>query len=241
MNRNMGILGRKIGMTQIFDDDTGHAIPVTAVDAGPCTVMQVKTEESDGYHAVQLGFGDRPARDVPEDVLKKAQGARARYELQHGRTRKPQRGQAFKAGETAPKSFVREFRVTAETTSGYEPGQQVTAEMFGEGDYVDVAGTSKGHGFTGVIKRHGFRLFPKTHGTHEWRRHGGSIGCRKPMRTRRGQRMPGQHGNAQVTVQNLLVAKVIPEQNLILIRGAVPGPNSGYLVIRKALKKQKKD
>jgi large subunit ribosomal protein L3 len=237
MNTNIGILGRKIGMTQIFDE-SGRAVPVTAIDAGPCTVMQVKTSESDGYNAIQLGFDDRTPRNVPDELMKKAQGARARFDLSHGRATQPARGHAFKANEAAPKRFMREIRLS--DVAGYELGQQVTTEVFEDGDFVDVVGTSKGRGFTGVVKRHNFAMFPKTHGTHEWRRHGGSIGCRKPQRVRRGQRMAGQHGNARITVQNLMVAKVVADQNLLLIRGAVPGPNGGYLVIRKALKKQKK-
>ncbi|MHC4340543.1 MAG: 50S ribosomal protein L3 [Planctomycetota bacterium] len=236
MNLNMGLLGRKIGMTQIYDQD-GTAVPVTAIDAGPCTVLQIRTEKNEGYSALQLGFDPKPGRNVSEELLKRAQGARARYELEHGRTSKPMRGHFFKVGEAAPQRFVREIRVSSENAAEFEAGQQVTTEMFEKGNFVDVVGTSKGRGFTGVIKRHGFSMFPKTHGTHEWRRHGGSIGCRKPMRTRRGQRMAGQHGNARITVQNLKVAGVLPEQNVLLIRGAVPGPNGGYLVIRKAIKK----
>lgn len=236
MNLNQGILGRKIGMTQIYNED-GTAVPVTAVEAGPCTVLQVKTAEKEGYNAIQLGFADKPPRNVPDDKLKKAQGAHARYGLLHARTTRPMRGHFFKVGETAPKRFVRELRLPADAVQGYEPGQEVKLDIFEAGEYVDVAGTSKGHGFTGVVKRHGFAMFPKTHGTHEWTRHGGSIGCRKPMRTRRGQRMPGQHGNARVTVQNLRIEKVLSEQNVLLIRGGLPGPNGGYVVVRKAIKR----
>jgi large subunit ribosomal protein L3 len=240
MNTNIGILGRKIGMTQIFDEN-GAAVPVTAIECGPCPVVQVKTDETrDGYNAVQLGFDAKTPRNVPDEIAKRAQGARARYELEHGRTAKPQRGHFFKVNESAPLSFVRELRVSADEIGNYEQGQNVTVDIFEDGDFVDVVGTSKGRGFTGVVKRHGFAMFPKTHGTHEWRRHGGSIGCRKPMRTRRGQRMAGQHGNARVTVQNLKVANVMADQNILLVRGGVPGPNGGYLVIRKAIKKQKK-
>jgi large subunit ribosomal protein L3 len=237
MNLNMGLLGRKIGMTQIHDED-GIAVLVTAIDAGPCTVLQIKTPGGEGYSAIQIGFDPRPERNVPEDVLKRAQGARARYELTHSRSPKPERGHSFAAGESAPHRFVREIRLSQDDAAGYEPGQQITTEIFEKGQYVDVVGTSKGRGFTGVVKRHGFAMFPKTHGTHEWRRHGGSIGCRKPMRTRRGQRMAGQHGNARITVQNLKVADVLPDQNVLLVRGAVPGPNGGFVVIRKAIKKK---
>ncbi len=237
MNTNLGILGRKIGMTQIFDED-GQSVHVNAIEAGPCTVLQIKTDDTkDGYNAVQLGFDEKPARNVSDDLLKRAQGARARYDVVHGRTTKPLRGHFFKAGESTPLRFVREIRLSAEEARSFEAGGKVTASIFEVGQFVDVIGTSKGRGFTGVIKRHGFKMFPKSHGTHEWRRHGGSIGCRQPQRTRRGQRMPGQHGNARVTVQNLKVAAVVPDENLLLVRGGVPGPNGGYLIVRRALKK----
>ncbi|MHC4933478.1 MAG: 50S ribosomal protein L3, partial [Planctomycetota bacterium] len=167
MNLNMGLLGRKIGMTQIYDAD-GTAVPVTAIDAGPCTVLQIRTQEKEGYSALQLGFDSKPGRNVPEELLKRAQGARARYELEHGRTSKPMRGHFFKVGEIAPQRFVREIRVSPESAAEFEAGQQVTTEIFEKGNFVDVVGTSKGRGFTGVIKRHGFSMFPKTHGTHEW-------------------------------------------------------------------------
>jgi len=241
MNTNPGILGRKLGMTQIFDKDAGLAIPVTAVEAGPCTVLQVRSPDKEGYSAIQVGFDDKPPRNVPDEVMKKAQGVRGRYDVLHARTPKPMRGHFFKAGETAPKGFVRELRMDADAAAAFEAGQQVTVQdVFAQGDFVDVVGTSKGRGFTGVIKRHGFSKFGATHGTHEWRRHGGSIGCRKPQHTRRGTRMAGQHGNARVTVQNLRVAGVIADQNILLIRGAVPGPNGGFLIVRKALKRQAK-
>ncbi|MHC4449021.1 MAG: 50S ribosomal protein L3 [Planctomycetota bacterium] len=235
MNLNAGILGRKIGMTQIYDA-SGKSWPVTAIDAGPCRVIQVKTPETDGYSAIQIGMDDKPARNAPDEIVKKAQGARGRYEVLHGRTRKPQRGHFFKAGESAPMRFLREIRL--EDVSAYEPGQEIKVdEVFELGQFVDVVGTSKGRGFTGVIKRHGFKLFLATHGTHEWRRHGGSIGCCKPMRVIKGKRMPGQHGNKRVTVQNLRIEGVLEGQNVLLVRGGVPGPNGGYLIVRKAIKK----
>jgi len=240
MNHNPGVLGKKIGMTQIFDE-AGKAVPVTAIDVTPSTVLQVKTEETDGYCALQLGYDEVAPRNVPDELVKKAQGARGRYDLLYGRVKRPARGHFFKAAEGAPTRFVRELRLTAEDVAGYEPGQEVKAsEVFEDGDFIDVVGTSKGRGFTGVVKRHGFAMFPKTHGTHEWTRHGGSIGCRQPQRVIRGTRMPGQHGNRRVTVQNLRVAGQLPEQSVLLVKGAVPGPNGGYLVIRKALKKAKK-
>jgi large subunit ribosomal protein L3 len=236
MNLNQGLFFNDTATTEIYTED-GTAVPVTAVEAGPCTVLQIKTAEKEGYNAIQIGFADKPARRVPDEKLKKAQGAHARYALLHGRTTRPMRGHFFKAGEGAPKRIVRELRLPADQVAGFEPGQEIKLDIFEEGEYVDVAGTSKGHGFTGVVKRHGFAMFPKSHGTHEWTRHGGSIGCRKPMRTRRGQRMPGQDGNTRVTVQNLRVVKVMPEQNVLLIRGGLPGPNGGFLVLRKAIKR----
>ena len=236
MNLNMGLLGRKIGMTQIFDEN-GTAIPVTAVEAGPCIVLQVKSKEKDGYSAIQLGFGEKPPRNVPPERMKKAQGRLGEYDMLYGRTPRPMRRHFFKA-ETTPKAFVREIRISEEDVSGHEVGSEVRVDLFEEGQFVDVIGTSKGRGFTGVIKRHGFKMFPKSHGNHEWRRHGGSIGCRKPQHTRKGTRMPGQHGNSRVTTQNLKVAGVLADQNVLLIRGAVPGPNGGHVVIRTALKKK---
>ena len=235
MNQNLGILGRKIGMTQIYDEN-GKAVPVTAVEAGPCTVLQVKTPDNDGYTGVQIGFHDKRPRNVPDEIRRKAQGKLGEYDQSYGRVSRPMRRHFFKANAT-PKSFVRELRLSEKDAAEYEAGQELKADIFEKGKYVDVVGTSKGRGFTGVIKRHGFSMFPKSHGNHEWRRHGGSIGCRKPMHVIKGRRMPGQHGNSRITVQNLLVASVDAEQNLLLIRGAVPGPNGGYLLIRKALKK----
>ncbi len=236
MNTNIGILGRKIGMTQIFDD-AGNAVPVTAIEAGPCLVSQKKSAATDGYDAIQLAFGEKTPRNVPDSVIGKAQGGRARYELLHGRTSKPLRGHFFKVGESAPRAFVREIRLTPEAAAAFEPGQQVTTAIFEKGQFVDVIGTSKGKGFTGVVKRHGFTMFPESHGVHEWTRHGGSIGTRKPRHTRRGHRMAGHSGHARATVQNLLVAGILADQNILLVRGGIPGPNGGYVVVRKALKR----
>ena len=235
MNHNMGILGQKIGMTRIFDE-AGASVPVTAVRAGPCVVLQVKTKDSDGYDAIQIGFDDYKPRNVPDDIRKKAQGKLGEYDLDHSRITKPLRRHFFKA-DTAPKRFVREIRLSADEVATYEKGQEIKADMIEKGQFVDVVGTSKGRGFTGVIKRHNFRMFQATHGTHEWRRHGGSIGCRKPMHVRKGTRMAGQHGNKRITVQNLKIADVKAEQDLILIRGGIPGPNGSYVVVRTALKK----
>jgi len=239
MNLNMGILGQKIGMTQVFDPN-GQAVPVTAVEAGPCTVLQVRAKKKDGYTAIQLGYDDKPPRNVPDAEIKKAQGAPARYRLKYGRTPQPELGHFFKAGETPPKYFVREIRLSEEEAAKFEPGQEVKADVFAAGDYVDVVGTSKGRGFTGVIKRHNFTTSGKSHGAHEFHRHAGSVGCRKPQMTRRGQRMAGHYGDERVTVQSLKVFAVLPEQNVILVRGAIPGPNGGYVILRRALRKKSK-
>lgn len=239
MNLNMGILGQKIGMTQVFEK-SGEAVPVTAIEAGPCTVLQVRAKDKEGYAAIQLGYDDKPARNVPDEELKRAQGAPARYRLKYGRTAQPELGHFFKANETPPKYFVKEIRLSPEEAAKFQPGQEVKADVFAAGDFVDVVGTSKGRGFTGVVKRHNFTMAGKSHGAHEFTRHAGSVGCRKPQHTRAGQRMAGHYGAERVTVQNLKVFAVIPEQNVILVRGAVPGPNGGYVVLRRALKRRPK-
>ena len=206
-----GILGRKLGMTQIFDE-TGAVIPVTIIEAGPCFVTQVRTPERDGYSAIQLGFEEvRPKRLT--------QG-----ELGH-----------LKKHNLPPLRILREIRV--EDPSQYREGQQITVEIFQPGEKVDVTGTSKGRGFQGGVKRHGFRGGPKTHGQSDRLRAPGAIGSgTTPGRVYKGTRMAGHMGNARVTVQNLQVIRVYPEQNLIAVRGAVPGPKNGLLIIRSARK-----
>jgi len=213
------ILGVKLGMTSIFDED-GHLIPVTVVEAASVTVTQVKTEETDGYCAVQLGFGEKKPQ----------------------RTNKAEIGHARKA-ETAPKRKLVEVRVTAEEIGEYSLGQTLSvADMgFEAGDYVDAVGVSKGKGYQGVMKRHNYGGFKATHGAHESQRHGGSIGCSAtPARVRKGTKMAGQMGAERVTVQNLTVAEVRPEENLLLILGAVPGHKQGMVMVSKAKKRQRK-
>lgn len=213
------ILGRKVGMTSIFDEN-GLVIPVTVIEAGPVTVMQVKTAEKDGYCAIQFGYQDKK--------LQKAN--------------KPELGHAKKA-ETSPKRILRELRVPPEELENFKPGQVVKIEelAFEKGQYVDVAGTSIGKGFSGVMKRHNFKGFKKTHGTHETQRHGGSIGCSaSPGKVIKGKKMAGRMGGQRVTVQNLQVVEVRPEDNLILIRGAVPGHKNGTVIISAAKKKENK-
>ncbi len=207
-----GIIAKKIGMTQIFDE-TGKVIPVTVVEAGPCVVVQKKTVENDGYNAVQLGFGDiRPKR-----------------------VNKPLTGH-FKKADVALKRTLKEFRF--DDTESLNVGDIVKADTFAEGDIVDVSGKSKGHGFTGTIKRHNFARLKETHGTGPVHRHAGSMGaCSSPSRIFKGKGMPGQYGNTKVTVQNLTVVKVDAENNLIAIKGAVPGPKNGTVTIVDCVKK----
>jgi large subunit ribosomal protein L3 len=206
-----GILGRKVGMTQIFDE-AGEVVPVTVVEAGPCFVTQVKREERDGYAAVQLGMTEVKPRRLTSGQL---------HHLQKN--------------QLPPLRHLREIRVLS--TDGYEEGQKVTVSAFDEGDLVDVTGTSKGRGFAGGIKRHGFRRQPKTHGQSDRERAPGAASSGTRLgRVRKGKRGPGHMGNVRVTVQNLRVVKVDPERNLLLVRGAVPGPKSGLLIIKEARK-----
>ena len=203
-----GILGKKVGMTQIFDD-TGEVIPVTIIEAGPCYVTQIKTEKTDGYLAVQLGFGEAK------------------------RLNKPERGSLPKG--VPDLRYLREIRV--DDVSEYELGQKVDAGLFAVGEMVDVTGTSKGKGFAGVMKRHGFAGGPTTHGQSDRARAPGSIGATStPGRVFKGKRMPGHMGSQRFTVQNLKVALVDPERNLLAVRGAVPGGKGGLVTIRSAVK-----
>ena len=205
------LIGKKIGMTQIFDEK-GNVVPVTVVEAGPCVVAQKKTVENDGYAAVQLGFGD----------------------LKPSRVNKPQKGHFDKA-DVAPKRTLREFRF--DDTDAYNVGDIVKADIFAGGDRVDVTGTSKGKGYAGVIKRWNFRRLKESHGSGPVVRHGGSIGaCSSPSRVWKGKKMAGHLGAEKVTVQNLTVVKIDAENNLIAIKGAVPGPNGGTVIIRDTVK-----
>ena len=207
-----GLLGRKLGMTQIFDE-TGVVHPVTVVEAGPCVVTQIKTPEKDGYTAVQLGFGLDKRLNEPERGHRKASGFMSRT--------------------------LRE--VKADSATDYTVGQVLKADVFAEGEVVDVVGTSKGRGFQGGVKRHGFRGGPKTHGQSDRLRAPGSIGSSAtPGRVFKGLRMAGHMGHERVTVQNLRVMRVDAERNLLLIEGSVPGPNKGLVIIHRAAKAKKK-
>ena len=207
-----GLIGKKIGMSQLFDD-TGNVIPVTVVETGPCVVVQKKDVARDGYSALQLGFGKQ----------------------KNQRVNRPLRGHMAKA-EKGSFRVLREFRV--DDVSGYEVGQELTVtDLVQPGDLVDVTGTSKGRGFAGVMKRWDFGGFSRTHGTHEYFRHGGSIGNRSyPGKVFKGKRMAGHWGNERVSIQNLRVVEVRPEQNLLLVKGAVPGANGGMVLVRRAVK-----
>ena len=205
------IIGKKIGMTQIFDAN-GKVIPVTVVEAGPCVVSQKKTVESDGYNAIQVGFGDLKANKV----------------------NKPMKGH-FAKGDVAPKKTLREFRL--DNIDAYNVGDLIKADVFAAGDKVDVTGTSKGKGYAGVIKRWNFQRLKETHGSGPVARHGGSNGaCSSPSRVFPGMKMAGHLGAERVTVQTLTVAKIDAENNLIAVKGAVPGPNGGIVVIRDSVK-----
>lgn len=205
-----GLIGKKIGMTQLFDEN-GKVIPVTVVEAGPCTVVQKKTIENDGYEAIQVGFGDVKVQ----------------------RVNKPMAGH-FKKADVAPKKVLKEFRL--ENTTDVNVGDILKADVFAVGDRVDVVGTSKGKGTAGVIKRWNFSRLKETHGTGPVHRHGGSLGVIDPARIFKGKKMAGHLGTEKVTVQNLDIVKVDVENNLIAIKGAIPGPKNGIVVIADSVK-----
>ena len=210
-----GLIGKKIGMTQVFSAD-GSVVPVTVIRTGPCIVVQKKETGRDGYSAVQVGFGNK----------------------KNQRVNKPEQGHMVKAGKGAFQ-VLREFRL--QDVGQYEVGQEIKAtDIFKAGDRIDVSGTSKGRGFAGVIKRWSFSGFPASHGTHEYFRHGGAIGNRSyPGRVFKGKKMAGHWGNEKVSVQNLEVVGIRPEENLILVKGAIPGAKRGILIIRRAVKGNK--
>lgn len=206
-----GLIGKKIGMTQIFDEK-GNVIPVTVIEAGPCTITQKKTAENDGYQAVQIGFGD----------------------VKLNRVNKPMKGH-FAKGDVAPKKTLREFRFT--DISEMNVGDILKADVFAAGEKVDVAGTSKGKGTAGAIKRWNFSRLKETHGTGPNARHAGSLGaCSSPSRVFKGKKLAGHLGHERVTIQNLDVVKIDTENNLIAIKGAVPGPKGGIVMIADSIK-----
>ena len=205
-----GIVGKKLGMTQLFDAN-GNVVPVTVIEAGPCVIAQKKTIENDGYEAVQIGYGDLKANKV----------------------NKPMKGH-FAKDDVAPKKVLREFRF--EDVSAMNVGDIIKADIFAEGDSVDVRGTSKGKGYAGVIKRWNFGRLKESHGTGPVHRHGGSLGVIDPARVFKGKKMAGHLGAERVTVQNLSVVKVDAEKNIIAVKGAVPGPKGGIVVLFDSVK-----
>ena len=205
------IIGKKLGMTQVFSPE-GKLIPVTVIEAGPCTVVQKKSIEKDGYEAIQVGFGEANPKRVT----------------------KPLQGHFNKAGVPFKKT-LEEFRL--EDISGYEVASEIKCDIFAEGEKVDVTGVSKGKGYAGVIKRHGFSRLKETHGTGPVHRHPGSMGaCSTPSRVMKGKKLPGHMGHKQVTVLNLDVVKVDADRNLILVKGAVPGPRGAVVSVRNTVK-----
>ncbi len=216
MNTNPGLIGTKLGNTQIFLDD-GEVRRVTAIKAGPCVVVGKRTPGKDGYAALQLGFGERREKLVS----------------------KPEAGNFKKAKVAAPR-VVREFRVDAALLDRFEVGQTLgAADIFQDGQFVDVSGTSKGRGFTGVMKRYNFAGAGTVgHGAHEAKRHGGSIGMNMtPGRTHRGMKMPGQHGNKKCTILNLRIVRVLSDENIVLVDGGVPGSRNGFVTVKGSIKK----
>ena len=202
-----GLIGKKIGMTSTYDVD-GKNIPCTIVEAGPCVVTQVKTEAKDGYKAIQLGFGERKEKNTPA----------------------PLKGH-FKKANTTPKKRLVEFQ---DYDVEYALGDTLDVGIFTEGEYISVSGTSKGKGFQGVVKRHGFGGTEQTHGQNSQVRSTGSVGAASyPGRVFKGKKMPGQMGNERVTIENLEVVKVLPEQSLLVIKGSVPGPTGSFLILEK--------
>jgi len=224
-----GILGRKVGMTQIFDE-AGLAIPVTVIEAGPCHVLQLRTKDKDGYEAVQLGFLDKPRRLASRSE----RGHVAKISSKRSKQRSEGGVELAPKADCEPKRFVRELRGSVE---GYEVGQSLLVSELEGIAAVDVSGVSLGRGFSGVIKRHNFAGQRATHGVKKCHRHPGSTGMSAfPSRTIKGRRMAGQYGNANVTVRNLKVVKLDAENNVLLVRGAVPGPNGAMLVIKETNK-----
>mgnify|MGYP001816432776 FL=1 len=207
-----GLIGKKLGMTGFFTPE-GRYLPVTVIEAGPCVVTQIKTKATDGYDALQLGFAEK----------------------RKSRVNKPLQGHFKKSGEQCFR-YVREF--TVDDPAAYNLGQEITVDMFKVGDRVDVVGTTKGRGFAGVIKRYGFHRGPMTHGSRNVRRPG-SIGCSAwPAKVIKGKKMPGQYGNDRKTIRNLEIIDIRPEDNVILVKGAVPGAESGLMAVKKPKFKQ---
>lgn len=211
-----GILGEKLGMTQIFDAETARAVPVTVLRTSPCRVTQVRSPEKDGYSGIQLAFG----------------------EVRPGRMNKPDQGHLDAAGVQSARTLM---EVRTDDAADYSPGQEISCAIFNPGDRVDVTATSKGKGFSGVMKRHNFKGLSASHGTHRVHRSPGAIGaCATPARVFKGTRMAGQYGNARVTTLNLEIVEADAERGLLMVKGAVPGPAGGVVLVRSGVKARKR-
>ena len=223
----VGMMGRKVGMVQVYDD-AGNIIPVTVIQAGPCAVLQLRTADRDGYEAVQLGFEDKPRRLA----RRSERGHVVDIGCQRSKARAAAGVELVPNPGCEPKRFVREFRTDGED-HGLDVGQELTVGILADVPCVDVIGVSKGRGFAGVMKRHNLSGQRASHGVKRVHRHGGSIGqSADPARVLRGTKMPGRYGGGRITMRNLKVVRVDEENNMLLLKGAVPGPNGGYLVIR---------
>lgn len=211
----INMIANKVGMTQVFDE-AGQVIPVTILKIIPCQVVNKKTDTKDGYNALVLGY-----QEVDERKLRKSESG------------------LYKKQNVAPKKILRESRVQKEDLDKFEIGQEIGIDVFKKDGFVDISANSKGRGFTGVIKRHGMSGANRSHGTHEYFRHGGSIGASaSPSRVFKGKKMAGRYGGTKVKIQNLSVAEIYPDKNVILVKGAVPGPNKGLVTVTHAVKKQ---
>lgn len=206
------ILGTKVGMTQIFNQN-GEALPVTVISAGPCYVVRKKNTESDGYDAIQIGYQEKK-----KNVNHTEQGYFAKYGVK-------------------PLKFLKEFPIDKTEIPNFQEGEEIKVNIFSPGEYVDIFGKVKGRGFTGVVKRHGFAGGPKTHGQSDRLRAPGAIGSQQPQRVKKGTRMAGRMGGNQVAIKNLQIVQVDPENNLLLIKGAVPGPKKGLLIVKESIRK----
>jgi large subunit ribosomal protein L3 len=225
----VGLLGRKVGMTQIFEP-TGEAIPVTVIQAGPCHVLQLRTAAQDGYEGVQVGYLDKPRRLA----IRSTRGHVAKLDSKRQRRRAAAGVQPVAKAGCEPKRFVREFRTS---TDGYQVGQQLRVDLFEKIKAVDITGTSKGRGTAGVMKRHNFRGQRASHGVKKVHRHAGSIGMNTdPHHVFKGHRMAGHMGSVRCTVRNLQVVRIDLDNNLLIIRGAIPGPNGAYVIVRQSNK-----
>lgn len=232
MNTHLGLIGKKLGCTQLFGSD-GNVARVTVVEAGPCIVVRKRTDERDGYVALQIAFGDRRAKNTHKPL----QG----YFEKNGVAARMVKNKQGHDVAFYPRT-LKELRLSPEAAAKFNEGDVISvADVFKEGDFVDVTGTSRGRGFSGVMRRHNFAGFVASHGTHEYFRHGGSIGTNMtPGRTMPGKKMPGQHGNKRSTVQNLKVVRVDAEQNLVMVEGSVPGARNTVVTVRGAVKRQPK-